>query len=261
MLPGISTACFYPMTTEESLEQIIGLRPACVEVFLNALEELRPDYLEKLRARAEAAGCRIVSVHPYYSGMEPLLFFSQYERRFAEGVELYKRFFQAAASLGADVVVFHGDHKQSRLPRDAYFERFSRLWQEAARAGVSLCQENVERYTSRSAGFFADMAAALPQVEYILDVKQAVRSGEDPLALAHAMAGRVRHVHMSDHDGGRDCLIPGGGSFNIGEFLSKIANAGFDGGVIVELYRENFADIVELSRGFEHLSHQILTVS
>ncbi|HHY53404.1 MAG TPA: sugar phosphate isomerase/epimerase [Clostridiales bacterium] len=258
---GISTACFYPATTEDSLLQIAPLGPACIEVFLNAAMELRPDYLKKLRSIAEGSGIRVVSVHPYCSIMEPMLFFSYYQRRFEEGVELYKHFFAAAALLGADTLVFHGDIKQSTLPREEYFRRFSILWETAKSMGIHLCQENVERCVSGSMDFLADMKRNLPDVEYILDVKQAVRSGQNPFELATLLGEKVRHIHMSDHRKGYDCLVPGSGVFNIREFLFTMRKTGFSGGVIVELYRENFKDIVEISRGFQHLSTIVSTVS
>ena len=261
LLTGISTACFYPAVTEDSLLQLAALEPPCVEVFLNAATELQPQYLKRLRAIADHAGIRVVSVHPYCSIMEPMLFFSQYQRRFEEGVELYKHFFRAAALLGADTLVFHGDHKQSPLPREEYFRRFLILWEEAKAMGIHLCQENVERCASGKIDFLANMRKCLPQVEYILDVKQAVRSGIDPLKLVAILGNQVRHIHMSDHRKGADCLIPGDGVFNIREFLLTMRNNRFSGGVIVELYRENFEGIVEISRGFHQLSHIVSTLS
>lgn len=261
MAVGISTACFYPEQTEESLGKILTLQPPCVEVFLNAGCELEPGYLKKLRSMADRAGTRIVSVHPYLSAMEPMFFFSLYDRRFAEGLELYRRFWQAAAILGADTVVFHGNHRMSPLPLEEYFGRFDRLWQDARAAGVSLCQENVERCTSRSAGFFRAMGKALPEVRYILDVKQVIRAGEDLSEMVDAMGGRVRHIHMSDHNEGESCLVPGKGVLNISKLLIDTMSRGFSGSVIVELYRENFRDIVELSRGFQHLSLILSTLS
>ncbi|MGI6404846.1 MAG: sugar phosphate isomerase/epimerase family protein [Oscillospiraceae bacterium] len=241
--------------------QLAPLGPACIEVFLNAAVELQPDYLRILRSVAQDRGIRVVSVHPYCSIMEPMLFFSHYQRRFEEGVELYKRFFAAAALLGADTLVFHGDHKHSHLPREEYFRRFSILWEEAKSMGIHLCQENVERCASGTLDFLTDMKNNLPQVEYILDVKQAVRSGQSPFELANLLGNKVRHIHMSDHREGADCLVPGSGVFNIGEFLFTMRKNGFSGGVIVELYRENFKDIVEISRGFQHLSTIVSTIS
>ena len=254
MLPGISTACLYPLPTEQSLEALARLRPACVEVFINAASELAPGFLRGLRTRADAAGVRIVSVHPYTSGMEHMFFFSDYDRRFDEGAEIYRRFYQAANILGADCIVFHGDHKFSPLPRQEYFARFGCLWEDARSHGVSLCQENVERCASHSAQFIAEMRKALPQAEYILDVKQAVRAGESVWDIAQAMGEKIKHVHISDHNESESCLPPGKGVFNIGKLLATIGKSGFSGGVIVELYGENFGDFVELSASFQHLS-------
>ena len=259
MLPGISTACLYPLNTEQSLEALLALSPACVEVFINAGQELELNFLRELRARADGAGVKIVSVHPYISGMDPMFFFSGYARRFDEGAELYRRFYQAACILGAGCVVFHGDHRLSRLPRQEYFSRFNRLWEDAQKQGVSLCQENIERCASHSAGFIAEMRKALPQVEYILDIKQAVRAKESVWEMARAMGDKIKHVHISDHTEAESCLPPGKGVFNTGEFLSTIRENGFSGGVIVELYGENFEDIVELSAGFQHLCRVLST--
>ena len=259
MLPGISTACLYPQLTEMSLEALTALRPACMEVFLNAEQELEPAFLQGLRARADASGVKIVSVHPHTSPMEPMFFFSRYPRRFEDGLAYYRRFYRAAGILGADSLVFHGDYTGSPITRDEYFPRFERLWQDAKNHGVSLCQENVARCTAGSAGFLAEMRRALPQVEYILDVKQAVRAGEDVFELANVMGERVKHVHLSDHNKMDDCLPPGKGTFNISKLLELIAKNGFSGGVIVELYGENFSDIVELSGSYQHLYTMLST--
>jgi len=253
MLPGISTACFYPLPTEESLKTLTALHPPCLEVFINAEQELEPTFLQGLRARADIAGTKIVNVHPYSSAMEHMLFFSRYPRRFEDGMNLYRKFYKAVNILGADSLVFHGDFKGSTLSRDEYFTRFELLWKDAGNHGVSLCQENVSHCVSGSAEFVAEMRRALPQVEYILDIKQAVRARENVWELAGIMGDKIKHLHLSDHNANQSCLLPGKGSFNIPKLLKTIAKTGFSGGVIVELYGENFSDIVELSGSFQHL--------
>lgn len=261
MRPGISTACFYPSSTEDSLRAVAEIGPPCAEIFLNAAQELEPAYLEGLRGLADQHGIRIISVHPYLSILEPMLFFSQYKRRFEEGRELYKKFYRAVRILGADALVFHGNYRQSPLPWEEYFRRFQILWEDARSCGVELCQENVERCSSSSAAFFAQMNKALPKAQYILDIKQVIRADENLFHMAQTMAGRIKCIHMSDHNAVNDCMVPGRGTFNIGKFLTAVGKNGFDGAVIVELYRENFADIVELSRGFAHLSTVLSTLS
>ena len=249
------------MLTEESLKTILALNPPCVEIFINAEQELAPSYLKGLRKMADSEGAKITSVHPYLSGMEPMYFFSKYPRRFEEGRKVYKSFFKAAGILGADSVVFHGDHKLNPKDYPRYFERFAVLWEDARNYGISLCQENVERCQSRDVNFFAEMRQSLPEVEYILDIKQVVRAGQNINKMVEVMAGRIRHVHLSDHNAEHSCLPPGEGVLNIEELLAGIAKTGFSGSVIVELYRENFAGIVELSVGFKHLSLILSTIS
>jgi len=253
MLPGISTACLYPRPTEESLKVLAALHPPCLEVFINAEQELAPAFLRSLRAHADKADVKIVSVHPYISAMEPMFFFSRYPRRFEDGMALYRKLYRAASILGADSLVFHGDYKGSPLPRDEYFARFERLWEDANNHGISLCQENVARCVSGSVEFIAAMREALPQVEYILDVKQAVRAEESVWEVAQAMGEKVKHIHLSDHNKTESCLPPGQGFFNIAKLLKTVAKTGFSGGVIVELYGENFSGIVELSGSFQHI--------
>lgn len=261
MLPGISTACLYPLRTEESLRTLLALGPKCLEVFVNAEIELDDTFLRELRVMADNAGAKIVSVHPYISAMEHMFFFSHYPRRFVEGLEIYRRFFKAADILGADSLVFHGDYQFSGMPREEYFERFGRLWEEAGKYGISLCQENVSRCQSGRADFIAEMRKALPDVEYVLDVKQTVRAGEDLWNMVEMMGEKIKHIHISDHNSEESCLPPGQGVLNIPKLLDNIGKIGFSGGVIVELYGENFGDIVELSDSFQHLCRLLSTYS
>lgn len=259
MLAGVSTACLYPEYTEKALETLLSFRVQAVEVFINCMEELSVPFLSGLRKRADDGGAKILSVHPYTSGMEPMLFFSRYRRRFHEGMEFYKKYYEACNILGAEIVVFHGDYHTSPTSYDEYFDRFGMLTDDAATFGVQLCHENVSRCIGHDPAFFKKLAACVPNAAFVLDVKQAIRSGEDVFDFARAMNGRIRHVHMSDHNSARDCLVPGRGTFNIREFLSVISSNNFDGGVIVELYQDNFDEIVEISEGYQHLCDEIST--
>ncbi|GHU81166.1 AP endonuclease [Clostridia bacterium] len=260
MLAGISTACFYPTHTETALRDLCALDIGATEIFINAASELTPDFIRELKKAADGGGVDILSLHPYTSGFESLYFFSDYERRFRDGMELYKSYYEAANLLGAEIVVFHGaaDHYSGGMER--YCERFGLLAEDARRYGVDLCHENVSRCVGKAPGFFAAMARLLPGAEFVLDIKQAKRAGEDPMEFVDAMGAALRHVHFSDHDDSNFCLVPGKGTFNTAKFLSAIRKNGFDGGVIVELYRENFEDIVEIMAGYQQLSDLISTV-
>lgn len=261
MIAGISTACFYPMVTEEALALLAEKGVAATEIFLNSSSELAPAYLKELRQMADAAGVRLLSVHPFTSGMEPMLFFSGYQRRFEDGRDYYRRYYQAANILGAEIVVFHGNIAQFRMKREEYFDRFGILLADARKEGAEICHENVSRCTGRSPDFFLDMTRCLPDARYVFDVKQAVRAGEDVFEFVEAMGKRVAHVHISDHNVDHDCMSIGKGVFHIPEFLSYLHSQDFGGGVIVELYRENFSGIVELFEGYQQLCSDISTLT
>lgn len=261
MIAGVSTACFYPDMTENALAILAEGRVAATEVFLNSESELAPAYLRGLRRVADAAGMRILSVHPYTSGMEPLLFFSAYRRRFEDGRGFYRKYYQAANILGADIVVFHGNVPQFHMEVAEYAERFGCLLEDARKDGVMLCHENVSRCEGCCPEFFQALSRHLPQAKYVFDVKQAVRAGQDVFAFAEAIAGRIAHVHISDHKEGKDCLSIGEGVFHIQKFLSCLRSHGFDGGVIVELYRENYRDPVELFGGYQQLLRHLSTIT
>ncbi|HIQ58239.1 MAG TPA: sugar phosphate isomerase/epimerase [Candidatus Merdivicinus intestinavium] len=244
---GISTSCFYPELTEKAAEWLAAARIPAAEVFFNAPSELAPAFLRKLRDTLDAGGTRVVSVHPFTSGLEPLLFFSEYRRRFEDGVEMYRRFFEAAAFLGASYVVLHGDRKEGKLPREEYFARYRALDEAAREHGVRLVQENVGRCRGGSAEFLAAMRKALPEALFVLDLKQARRAGEDPLALLRLLGKAVAHVHMSGCGPEGDCLPLHRGCFRPEEFLAELKRQGFSGAAVMELYREGYGEYGELA--------------
>lgn len=259
MTSGISTACLYPEYTEIALKTLASGGVDSIEVFFNCEEEISRPMLHEMKSITENAGTRIISLHPYTSPLEPIMFFSGYKRRFDEGRDMYKAYYEAANILGAELVVFHGGHRAAALSYGEYFDRFGILMEDALKCGNELCHENVERCMSWCPQFFAQMKSALPHAGFVFDIKQAVRAGQDVFDFAEVMGNSIRHVHFSDHDSEHDCLPPGKGIFNTANFLSLISKNGFSGGVIVELYRKNFGDIVELFASYQQLCTEIST--
>lgn len=253
MLAGISTACFYPEVTERGLSYIAGLGAQAAEVFLNAASELEEGYLRELRQIADGGGTRILSVHPFTSGLEPLLFFSDYRRRFADGISFYQRYFHAANLLGAKIFVFHGDRRNSHHSRGRYFERFGELCEAGRRMGITVAQENVPRCAGYCPDFFTDMRAALPGARFVLDIKQCVRAGFTPGEMADAMGERLVHLHVSDHGARGDCLPLGQGELDLAALLRKVRGYGFDGGVMLELYRDSYGEYGELNGSYARI--------
>ncbi|HIX66461.1 MAG TPA: sugar phosphate isomerase/epimerase [Candidatus Anaerotruncus excrementipullorum] len=253
MFAGVSTACFYPELLEKALDYLVRHGVANTEVFFNAPSELEEPYVRRLAETARAGGTVIRSVHPFTSGLEPLLFFSSYRRRFEDGIELYKRFFHAANLLGATILVFHGDRRGSAQPRRRYFDLFGELMEAGRRMGITVAQENVPRCASWCPDFFREMAAYLPEARFVLDVKQVVRAQVSLEEMLAAMGRRLIHVHISDHRPEQDCLPIGEGDLDLAALRRNLEGLDFRGSVLLELYRDNYAAYGQLLESYRAL--------
>lgn len=252
---GISTSCYYPRPTEESLDTLLKAGVRTLEVFFNTHSELDITYVKELRRRVDEAGARVVSIHPYTSGMEGLLFFSEYGRRFDDARQYYKKYYQAANILNAGLVVFHGGFRHQTIPVEEYAARMEVLDGDASSAGVYLAQENVERNRSRDPSFLHQLRCLRPAQKFVLDLKQAVRAGYDPVMVADAMGPNMIHLHLSDHAPYHDCLPPGVGSMDFEKLFCRLKKWHFDGTAVVELYRKDFETQCQLDKSLHFLQN------
>ncbi len=252
---GVSTACLYPMETEHALETLGQLGFEAAEIFLNAPSEHTEEFGLRLKEIAQRYQMRIVSIHPYSSAFEPLLFFSGYERRFQDAMKFYESFYRVAQMLGAGIVVLHGDRREGILSEQEYFERYRRLFRHARRCGVLLAQENVERCRSRSSGFIRRMRDYLgDEVRFVLDLKQAIRAGETVEDMLNAMGEQLCHVHLSDHRPAEDCLPPGQGDFDFSQLFDRLNGRAADLFGMIELYRQNYSSLEDLQCSYGYLN-------
>ena len=244
---GASSACFYPAFTEDGVEKLQQLGIDCIEIFMNTFQELDPQYRARLRRQLEAGGTRVLSFHPFTSAMESFFFASAYERRLADGIELYRRLFDCAAGLGAGIFVVHGDYKGTPFPFERYCENFARLSSIAREYGLTLCQENVSRCRCGIPANVYRMRRLLgDEVRFVLDLKQAVRGGEKIEEMLAAMGPSLAHLHLSDHTEDCSCLPPGKGQFDFAAFFAELRADGYQGDAVVELYRDNFGPEQEI---------------
>ncbi len=254
MQPGISTANLYPFPIEEALSALGGMGAEVTEVFVNTVSELTPSFAADLRARAADIGVSIRSLHSYTSCFEPYMLFSAYERRFLDGLEVFKPIYEAAASMGASYVVLHGDRDGGVLPEEESIARYERLYDLGRTFGVTLLQENVVRFRACSPDFVRAMRTQLGEkAQFVLDFKQCRRSGVAVADMIDAMGDAIRHVHISDADETHDCLMPGTGCEDLTTPLRLLKERGYDGAVIIELYRHNFDKLSELKCGIDVL--------
>ncbi len=257
---GISTACLYPMETGESLRLLLAGGHTHFEIFFNTFRELRPDYLARLREMLAQYGATVQSVHPFTCGYEGVLLFSDYESRFEDSLEFYRQYCAAAQALGARLLILHGMQRQfctGALER-RYFARYQALYEMARAYGVTVAQENVTRFCSEDPGFIRRMRqAAGERCAFCLDVKQAARSGVDCRAMIDAMGDRLVHIHLSDNRPDATCLLPGRGTADLFGLLAAARRNGFDGSVILEVYRTDFGDPAELAQCGGYVSNLV----
>ncbi len=251
---GISTSCLYPLETEKSLDTLGRIGVKTCEVFLNSPSETTPQFAKILNKIRNEYGIKIVSVHPFSSFAETYMLFSAYQRRFDDMFELYKRNFEVTAALGADVSVIHGALTGAKISEEEYFERFAKLIEEGKKSGIKVCHENVNRHLCENPDFIERMKSYLGEdFKLVFDVKQAVRAGFSPLDFAEKFKEDIVHIHLSDHNENADCLPPGKGSFDFEKLIKIMNSAGYEGDYIIELYRENFGDIDDLSKALSYI--------
>lgn len=251
---GVSTACFYPMLTELSLVSLLEMGINNFEIFFNTSSELDKKFVKGLRSSLRKYGGKVRSIHPYSSMMEPFMFFSNYERRFTDMMDDYKRYFEAANILDAELIVIHGDKLPAKTPDEKYFERFNRIIDCGKKEGVIVAQENVNLHRSQNPDFLCRMRDWIgDDCKFVFDIKQAVRASYDPYDFAQRLGSSIIHVHVSDNSPSNTCLLPGKGMMDFSRLKKIIDDNGCDPAWVIEVYRSNFGEGEELRKALRWL--------
>ncbi len=251
---GISTACFYPLETEKSLEKLCRRGVQSCEIFYNTYSELSDGFTKGLMAMIKDSGMTVTSVHPFLSLAESHELFSSYGRRYLDYLESYKRYFEVMEKLNAGVLVIHGGRPVLSISDEEYFERFGTLADIGREFGVTVAQENVVHYLSESPAFLRKMKTALKErFSMVLDIKQALRASFSPDAFIREVRDSIVHVHLSDYNENRDCIPPLTGRFDFDELFSALRESGYTGNYTVELYSASYRDDEEVFRSRDRL--------
>lgn len=253
---GISTASLYPMETEKALIALGEMGVRYTEIFFNSPCELKAGFLKEINAIKDAYGMEIVSVHPFTSSVESFMVFSDYIRRFNDMREFYLRYYEAAAAFGASYVIIHGERAEGDLPAAEYCRRFLLLDDDAKLIDkkITVTQENVNAFRTQSPDFIKMLRSeSNDRIKFTFDVKQSVRAGYALREIIEAMGSGIAHVHISDHDEKRDCLLPGDGNCDFKKLFSHFINTQYVGYYLIEVYKNAFADIGELKNSFLNL--------
>lgn len=204
----------------------------------------------------------ILSVHPFTSAVETISLFGDYPRRLDAMMDTYKKYFEVMNILGASVFVLHGALKSAVIEEELYFERYLKLFEEGKSFGVTVAQENVSYCKSGSREFITQMKKALGEnCKFVLDVKQALRSGITALELLEELGGSVVHCHLSDSNEKNDCIPVGKGKFDFRGFAEKLREINYSGNIILELYQNGYENVREIKESISFMEKIFQEVS
>ena len=259
MQVGVSTASlFMRRNNEEALPLLNELGVKSAEVFLTSFSEYGEDFARIIKARK--GDISVNSIHILNSQIEPQLF-SAHERVKGDSYALLANVLSGAKLLGAPYYTFHGTaryKKSARDPKNDNFEKMGIGLREISdfcqKCGVTLCLENVEWSTYNRVGVFSALKNYVPNLRGVLDIKQARIAGEGYEKYVDEMGESLAYAHVSDLDETGNICLPGKGVFDFETMIKRLQNVGFDGNLIIEVYKENYKDEAELKIACDYLN-------
>lgn len=234
---GLSTAAFYGRyETEEAAAYIAQMPIDCAEVFLQSASEYDVSFAMQVRNNLRDIAC--TSIHPL--GNHENFMAQRPPRQKTDAFDTLRRILDAGAELGAKTYVYHGRHTPQLTPLkwDLAWnaEALMPMCEEAHKRGMVIGWENVFWCQLTDPERALEAKSILPQVYFTLDIKQAMRSGCDPVEFIYAMGDRLCNVHVCDWDESGKLCLPGEGTFDFERFFLALREIGYEGPVILEPY-------------------------
>lgn len=257
MKTGISTASLFGrMPTESALEFLNKSNVDCAEVFLESFCEYKKEFGELLKS--VKGNIAVHSVHTLTTQFEPTLY-SINERAKADSFELLENTMQVAEIIGAKYYTFHGGARFKKTPFKIDFERVGAITRDilsvTKKHGVNLAYENVHWGYYNYVGFFNELRARVPGLKATFDIKQARQSGIFYGDYISEMGEDIVTAHLSDvKDTGEMCL-PGIGATDFYDVLSRLKDVGFNGAILIEVYKNDFKTYDELFRSVDYIKN------
>lgn len=252
---GLTSAAFYgTYETEDCAAHLRAFPLETCEIFLETPSEYCAEFGRIVREKLGELPC--ATVHPLGTQFEQQLF-GRSPRQVEDAFRLFTGVCDAGRALGARYYVFHGPFgvhvplKPERIHRLP--ETFGRMQEIAAARGMTVLWENVHWCALRGPEEVRTLIRLLPEIEFVLDTKQAHRAGYAPGALLEAMGSRVRHVHALDIAPDGSLCLPGEGMIDWHGLMAQLRSQGFDGSVILEPYDYLARDEAALRRSLMHL--------
>lgn len=262
---GISTACFFPMETEKTLEYIQKCHVQACEIFLQAESEYNKDFVKVLRTKCDENNLKATSVHAFGAAFEDFLF-SGYTRRRKDSLRDLERVCIAAKILGAPVYTFHGERLRGNidsLDYKAYQRYFQDILDISESYGILLAWENVAWCQSANPLFIQRIKEYVDpgRLHYTFDSKQARRAGISMEDYIKVMGNGIVNVHICDFHDKSDCILPGRGQEEFPALFHRLRNLGYNGSCIIEVYGDCFKEYTEIGQAAEYIKRTIKEAS
>ena len=258
MQTGVSTASlFLRAYNEEALPVLNELGVTTAELFLTTFSEYGKGFAQTIKK--VQGNIRLHSFHVLNTQYEPQLF-NAHPRVRADAYGWLERALQGANELQIPRYTFHGTARVKRDSRSGekdnfpvIIEGFSQIAALCEKYGVTLCLENVEWSTYNREGVFAKIASEVPTLKGVLDIKQARISGTPYQNYLAEMQGKIEHVHLSDLDENGKMCLPGTGTFDFDTLIKRLKDSGFDGALLIEVYKDDYQNVADLKRSCNYL--------
>ncbi len=251
---GISSSCFYPSLTEKAFEKAILNGAETVEIFFNCAQEIQHPLLDKFIELKNEYSVTVNTIHPYTSFAEPFVLFGGYSRRLSEGIDFYKKYFEAAQALNSKAVVIHGGKPPEKEKEDEYLEAYFNLCCAAKPYGVYPAVENVNNRMGQSIAFLEKLKEASGEMfRTVLDIKQCRRSGTDEFEIIRKFGKDIIQVHISDFNSHLDCIPPGEGYYNFDKLFRELISAGYNESALIELYNWSFKNENQIKNSLDYM--------
>lgn len=259
---GISTASLFQRKhTEEALEFFARNKVPCTEVFLESFCEYDPMYgelLKKLKGNID-----VHSLHVLTTQFEPQLY-SLNDRARQDSFVLLDKAMQVAEKIGAKYYTFHGGARFKKTPFTINYDRVGAITQEiidvCAGHGVRLAYENVHWGYYNYIGFFKELKKRTQGLKATLDIKQARQSGISYADYISDMGEDIVTVHLSDIDENGKMCLPFNGITDFNDLFMRLNDVGFDGALILEVYKDDFTTYEELFQSMQKVKDLAQTI-
>ena len=160
--------------------------------------------------------------------------------------------------MDAKYYTFHGLARVKRTPYFIDFERCGAITQRiidvCEEYGVTLAYENVHWAYYNYIGFFSELKKRTSGLKGTFDIKQARQSGVDFREFIDEMGKDIVTVHLSDIDENGKMCLPGRGVTDFKEVFSRLRDKGFDGALLLEVYKNDFKEFTELFDSLNYIT-------